>query len=131
VQIGDDRDGDGMPDAWEIANGLNPDSAADAAGDLDGDGISNFAEYQSGTDPRDPNSALRIAAAEIQAGQFSAHVFVVAGKTYVLEKCDDWNTHVWQTVRTVQPTQSGFADLGDPNQVEIGNSFYRVRLVTQ
>src|SRR5881394_2448083 len=26
-----DHDGDGIPDSWEIANGLNPDDAADAS----------------------------------------------------------------------------------------------------
>ncbi len=41
----DDDDNDGIPDAVELANGLNPRNAADAAGDIDGDGISNGDEY--------------------------------------------------------------------------------------
>src|SRR5437763_3651385 len=47
-----DSDGDGMPDAWELAHGLNP-NLNDANGDPDGDGISNFREFQRGTDPYD------------------------------------------------------------------------------
>jgi len=43
-----DSDGDGIPDAYEIANGLNP-SLNDAATDLDGDGLTNLQEYQKGT----------------------------------------------------------------------------------
>lgn len=39
-----DSDGDGMPDKWEIDHGLNP-RFNDAADDLDGDGLSNLAEY--------------------------------------------------------------------------------------
>ncbi len=47
-----DTDGDGMPDAWETANGLNPNSDADAYLDPDGDGLSNLDEYINNTNPR-------------------------------------------------------------------------------
>ena len=33
-----DSDGDGMPDAFEIAHGFNPNDPTDAAQDADGDG---------------------------------------------------------------------------------------------
>lgn len=45
-----DRDGDGMPDAWEILYGLNP-NVNDASGDLDGDGYTNLEEYALGLNP--------------------------------------------------------------------------------
>ena len=45
-----DDDGDGMPDSWETLYGLNP-LVNDAAGDLDGDGVTNINEYKGGTDP--------------------------------------------------------------------------------
>jgi hypothetical protein len=51
-----DDDGDGMPDVWENSYaGLNP-LANDGAGDLDGDGYTNFQEYTSGTSPADDTS---------------------------------------------------------------------------
>ncbi|MBN1180865.1 MAG: RICIN domain-containing protein [Bacteroidales bacterium] len=40
-----DTDRDGMPDAWEIVHGLNPNSAADGNGDADSDGYTNVEEY--------------------------------------------------------------------------------------
>ena len=51
-----DSDGDGIPDEWEVANGMNPNDPADIDGDLDGDGYTNLEEYEAKTDPRDPNS---------------------------------------------------------------------------
>ena len=56
-----DSDGDGIPDSWEAANGLDPHDSADALLDNDGDGANNLAEYLAGTDPDDENSYLRIA----------------------------------------------------------------------
>lgn len=50
-----DSDGDGLPDYWEKAYGLDPmndsgDNGPD--GDIDGDGLSNIAEYHYNTNPR-------------------------------------------------------------------------------
>ncbi|HWB02479.1 MAG TPA: LamG-like jellyroll fold domain-containing protein [Verrucomicrobiales bacterium] len=47
-----DSDGDGMPNAWESANGLNP-AVNDAAGDADSDGSTNLTEFQRQTNPQD------------------------------------------------------------------------------
>jgi hypothetical protein len=51
-----DSDGDGIPDSVEIANGLNPHDPTDAAGDLDGDGLTNLEEYRLGTNMRNADT---------------------------------------------------------------------------
>ena len=45
-----DADRDGMPDAFEKRQGLDP-SSADGAADADGDGFTNLEEYLNATDP--------------------------------------------------------------------------------
>lgn len=79
-----DSDGDGLPDGWENAHGLNPKTpwipangsipahpdTTDATNGPDNDGVNNLAEYLNGTNPANPNSDGDIAgdAAEIAQG---------------------------------------------------------------
>ena len=44
-----DTDSDGMPDSYEIANGLNPNNPLDAGQDSDFDGLTNLEEFNNGT----------------------------------------------------------------------------------
>ncbi len=46
-----DSDGDGLPDDWELANGLDPNNPVDALDDQDDDGLSTITEYQAGLSP--------------------------------------------------------------------------------
>lgn len=60
-----DRDGDGLPDAWELAHGLSPDSTNGIhghAGDPDADGAANAQEWAAATRPTDPTDSFRISA---------------------------------------------------------------------
>jgi hypothetical protein len=52
-----DTDGDGMPDGWEWEHFGN--FAQTAAGDFDGDGVSNIDEYSNGVDPNKIQFAIK------------------------------------------------------------------------
>ncbi len=58
----DDLDNDGLPDAWETANGLSPSDNGDGdinngpLGDPDMDGSNNAAEFANNTNPQDDDS---------------------------------------------------------------------------
>ena len=82
-----DYDGDGLPDAWELANGLDPMDATGlngASGDPDGDGVSNLQEYLSGTNPQDPTSYLRVDAIQAIGGTAKISFTAQAGRTYTI-----------------------------------------------
>jgi hypothetical protein len=53
--LAQDSDSDGLPDWWERSQGLQPDNPADAAGDPDGDGLSNLQEFLAGRNAHVPD----------------------------------------------------------------------------
>jgi hypothetical protein len=48
--------GDGIPDDWKVAHGLDPNDPYVAMQDPDHDGLTNLEEYQQGTDPNNPDT---------------------------------------------------------------------------
>ena len=80
-----DNDGDGLPNGWEQAYGLDPLDPADANVDSDGDGFSNLQEYQAGTDPANSASALRVIDLEPVDDDMLITWTAVGGKRYVLQ----------------------------------------------
>jgi len=86
-----DTDGDGMDDAYETANGFNPNDPDDAAVDADGDGVNNGDEYVAGTNPHDPNSYLKIEelTADFESTATVAIRFqAVSNRTYTVQARD-------------------------------------------
>lgn len=87
-----DSDGDGLPDAWEVAHGLKPDDARDAQGaqgDPDGDHSSNMEEFFAGTDPLDARSALRVTLSLVGERRVKLEWPMVPGHGYVVQYADN------------------------------------------
>jgi hypothetical protein len=119
-----DADGDGLPDAWELAHGLNPDFA-DATADADGDGVSNLAEYLSGTDPRNPASLLKIEAiASSQQGAWLRFT-AVAGRSYTVQSCGSLSWPAWTKLADV-PAAAGDREVELTDAPAGAPRFYRL-----
>ncbi|MCL4179237.1 MAG: lamin tail domain-containing protein [Verrucomicrobia bacterium] len=109
-----DQDDDGMPDAWEISNNLDPGFAGDASLDPDQDGATNLAEYRAGTDPHDPASVLKLEVKGLPPNQLRLRFAAVAGLQYELQSSDLQSPGSWQPMALLGP----YAD-SSPRQLEV------------
>ena len=104
LTLGEDLDGDGLPDAWEqwqlYQAGIFPEengwdlAKLDKAGDLDGDGQSNWLEYLAGTFAGDATERFELKIKEKVASTVSFEFFGITGKTYTMERSTDLKTWV-------------------------------------
>ena len=126
-----DTDGDGMPNGWEIAHGLNPANPADAALDSDGDGQTNLQEYLAGTDPQSAASVLRIVS-EVR-DSVSGNVAVTFPSVNGLNYRVEWNTDLaagtWNTLQDNVPGTGANVVVTDTTALGQPKRFYRVKLL--
>ena len=124
-----DFDRDGIPDVVENSLGLNTNNAADAAGDLDLDGMSNRAEYLAGTDPMNRFSYLKIEQSIIP-GAATVQVAAISNRTYTVQFTDNLDAGAWSRLGNIAARANNRVEsFIDPTWTT--NRFYRVVLPAQ
>ena len=120
-----DTDGDGMRDAWEMANGLAYWNAADAAQDADADGTPNVAEFRLGLAPRNGAQSFRTTMAPAAGGGFTLTWPSAPGIVFTVKRATALSPADWQTIGSVSGGAGSTATFTDPAPGP-GRAFYRV-----
>ncbi len=128
-QNSSDSDGDGMPDAWEVAHGLNPNNPGDAAQDSDADDVGNYAEYLSGTDPRGNQSYPAIDSVFASNRTIYIRVWASANRSYSVVYRDPPTSGLWLKLTNIE-SQPDARLLRVTDSIPTGGSTRFYRLVT-
>ena len=124
VTVMEDTDRDGVPNSIELGLGLDPNSAADAAGDLDNDGMSNRAEFIAGTDPTNSLSFLKIEQS-VTPGDATLQFGSISNHTYTIQYTDNFNLSAWNKLTDLPALRTNYIyEIADPGWTT--NRFYRV-----
>jgi hypothetical protein len=112
--------------AWLQQYSLPTDGSADVT-DPDGDGLNNWQEWRSGTNPTDALSALRLSSPASSRAGLMLSWPSVSGLNYVLERGTDLGTQApFLPLATNVIGQPGTTTFMDTNALGTGAFFYRV-----
>jgi hypothetical protein len=126
-----DRDGDGLPDDYEVQYGFNPDDPDDATLDADGDSFTNAQEYMAGTNPRDATDRLRIVEIGMDLDGIALTFTSLSSRIYRVEYRDDLASGIWSIAADNIAGTGSDVTVTDSGAVALSRRFYRVSLAPQ
>ena len=131
----DDKNGNGLPDSWEITTGLD-EIGGGKDEDSDGDGVSNLREYFCGTDPLDIGSVVKLLVEVHVTGMVTLRWNTVPGRTYSVYCTDGFSEgapHWRRLVGGIEGTGDEFSwtdegapDIAPSNAPGVTMRLYRV-----
>ena len=98
LTLGEDLDGDGLPDAWERALLRAGQTLSDVTpdGDSDNDGMSDFDEYLAGTYAFDARDGFRLKIVGVNEGWPLLEFTAIRGRHYTIQRSTDLES--WEPV---------------------------------
>ena len=135
--LGDDQDGDGLPDSWEALYATSSFagvralvlSADDSQLDNDGDGFTNYEEFVAGTNPLDSSSTFSIKKMEIEDGAVSLMFGpVTVDRIYSLLYKPDLSVKDWAVVDQYRPVEAQDHAVWEAKSGGGDGGFYKLRV---
>ncbi len=127
-----DRDGDGLPNAWELAHNLNPDSAIGddgAGGNPDNDRADNLHEFLAGTNPRDAGSVFEMWLSPVGASALEIRWRTEPGLRYQLESATNGSVGFAPLGGLYFPRPGTGSEDAYTNETTAGSQLFRLRQV--
>jgi predicted outer membrane repeat protein len=126
-----DNDGNGIPDQLEGVNGIFPQSVFDPSNpaDSDGDGITDAREIETGTNPFDPSSRLKITRFAITGTQVEIEHTAFPGLSYEIQRSTDLNFPSEPILGNILRAEISAPTRNLPINSHTDREFFRVRAV--